>query len=604
MKVISALPFLCLFYLAHGAPSSDSFDYIIVGGGTAGLALAGRLSEEPSLRVLVLEAGGTGYNHTGIKIPGLIGSTLGTHIDWNYWTVPQKNANNRRIPYPRGKVLGGSSAINFLASTKASRDDYDAIEKLGNPGWGWSEIDRLSKKSEGFLLPTNQSNLSYNVRDHGRFGPVATSFPKYVPPQFLPYFSASASVGHMRKGNDSFSGTVEGAFIFPSAIDDKSTRVTSSTAYYLPHQSRNNLFVKTNCEVNKLLLKKSVDKQIQILGVEYAKNGVVSQALASQEVILSAGSVGSPAILERSGIGKSDLLKTLKIPIALELEGVGSNLADHPIVLGTYRLRPGIVSADDLLRNATFAARQREIYAQTGGGLLGHAISLLDYQGFETAVGEDEMKKGLKLLKHDPRQMSLVQYQAVVERLRRGSAVEFALVNSFLEADSKPDPNTSYLTIAAMLQYPLSRGSVHIKSADPNESPSIDPGFLSHPFDEWLLAHFAKHARKIMAQLAFERVILNEQLPGPSVNTDKEWVESVKQRVRTEYHPLGTSSMMPLSDGGVVDPELKVYGTNNLRIVDASILPIHLATHPTMTVYAIAEKAAEMILRSKGLNRN
>ncbi|MBW0581667.1 hypothetical protein O181_121382, partial [Austropuccinia psidii MF-1] len=167
------------------------------------------------------------------------------------------------------------------------------------------------------------------------------------------------------------------------------------------------------------------------------------------------------------------------------------------------------------------------------------------------------------------------------------------------EADHKPDPHTSYLSIAAILQYPLSRGSVHIKSRDPHESPSIDPGFLTHPFDKWLLVQAAKHARKIMAQPEFKGVILNEQFPGPSVNTEEDWLESVKKGVRTQYHPLGTSSMMPLNQRGIVDSHLKVYGTKNLRIADASILPIHLAAHPTMTVYAIAEKAAEMILQDQ-----
>lgn len=595
-----------LFFLAllpHGSNTAtmpEMFDYIVVGGGQAGMAVASRLSEDPSLTVLVLEAGGTGINNTGISIPGLVGTTLGTDIDWKYSTIPQAGANKRQVYYPRGKVLGGSSAINFLISTKAEKNDYNAIEKLGNPGWGWSEIDRASKKSEHLVIPPPDSPYLYNPLYHGLSGPVASSFPKYVPPQFEPYFPASSMASIAERAietTDPFGGDLEGAYIFPSAIDAHSARVTSATAYYFPNQARPNLVVRTDAEVNKLISKKIDGQALQIVGVEYSSLGAVSRAMVNKEVVMSAGSIGTPAILERSGIGKSSILQDLKIPVALDLPAVGANLADHPALLGTYRLKSGIPSSDDLLRNATFAAEQTSLYMTTGGGLLSHGISLLDYQTLKSIVTPEELLEGMKLLKHEPSTMSEEQFHAITDRILNGVAVEFLLINAFFESDNLPDPNTSYLTIATTLQHPLSRGSSHIHGQDPSQAPLIDPGFLSHPFDAWLMVKAAKHARKIMEQPQYKKVILNEHYPGPSVQSDAEWLVSVKNRVRTEYHPLGTCAMMPKSQAGVVDPQLKVYGTQNLRIVDASVIPIQIGAHPALTIYAIAEKAAEMILK-------
>ncbi|KAI7966236.1 hypothetical protein MJO29_001984 [Puccinia striiformis f. sp. tritici] len=500
-------------------------------------------------------------NKTMTCSSGNIVTTLGSDIDWKYSTVPQEGANHREIYYPRGKVLGGSSAINFIISTKAEVEDYEAIKRLGNPGWGWSEIDRASKKGERLAPPITDSDYIYNTENHGTDGPVTNSFPKYIPPQFRPYFAASAAASGVIQNEDPFGGKLGGACIIPSAIDTKGARVTSATAYYFPHQSRPNLIVRVDCEVNKLILQETqINGEIQVLGVEYSSGGTVCRVMAD-EVIMSAGSIGTPAILERSGIGKASILKSLNIPIALHLEGVGSNLSDHLFVLSTYRLKPGHRTADDLAKDVEYAAEQKLIYDKSGSGMFSHALSVLDFQSLKSIVSEEVLEDGLKLLEECPSYMSPKQFEAVVNRIKNGVVIEYFLLNAFLESDGPPDKDTPYMAVGTSLQYPLSRGSSHIKSQDPSVAPLIDPrtpllispkirvylqallvdqsvaNFLSeylvHPFDAWLMVQGAKHIRKIMRQDAYKDIIIDEQYPGPSVQTDEEWGESIRSRIST-----------------------------------------------------------------------
>ncbi|KAG0147095.1 hypothetical protein CROQUDRAFT_43492 [Cronartium quercuum f. sp. fusiforme G11] len=566
--------------------SKEVYDYIIVGGGTAGLVVASRLSENPETTVLVLEAGESGHQNLGIQIPGFMGTTFHTSVDWNYSTVTLEHAGNRSLVYPRGKVLGGSSALNFMVSTKASLHDYHALEKLGNPGWGWDEFDRASKKSEKVLRPKTASNFTFVPRYHGHHGLVKTSFPKYFPSTFSRYFPAARELSHESVPEDTFGGDLKGPYNFPSTINDNAERVTSATAYYYPFASRPNLVVRLKSEVDRLLTSKSRDGKVIVKAVRYESQSSMRQSLARKEVILSAGSIGSPAILERSGMGDPAVLKQLKIPVLNNLTGVGANFVDHPLFWGVYQLRPGIISADEIVSNTTFKAEQLKLYQNHREGILTHA---------------EEILEGLNYLYNhsssDSSHLTQPMLKVVEDQMLKGTPIEFILVNQ-RSVDMSPTPNASYISIVSALQYPLSRGTTHISSRDPTKDPLINPGYFRHPFDLWLLAKATKHARTIMENSLWKDVISGEHFPGPSVKSDEEWRNYVMKNSQTIYHPIGTAAMLPREYNGVVDPELRVYGTQKLRIIDASIIPIHLAMHPQMTIYAIAELGVEKILNS------
>ncbi|EGG04510.1 uncharacterized protein MELLADRAFT_88800 [Melampsora larici-populina 98AG31] len=563
--------------------SKDVFDYIVVGGGPGGLAVASRLSQHPNIKVLVLEAGGDGLNNTAISVPGLFINAVLSPVDWNYTTIPLEKAGNQSLIYPLGKVLGGTSALNHLVSSKASRADYDAIEQLGNPGWGWTEFDKASKESEKLLFPNEPNNFSFIAEQHGLHGPVKNSFPKYFPPTFPNYFPAVKELHHQPALVDGFGGYVEGPYVYPSTIDENAERVTSATAYYFPFKSRPNLVVRLNCEVDRLLTSKSSNGDVIIKGVRYDSLGSTYHVEARKEVILSAGPIGSPAILERSGVGEPATLEKLGIPILIDLPGVGSNLMDHPLAWTVFQLSPGQISADDFSRNSTFAREAWNLYRDHREGILTH----------------EEIAEGLEYLRTNTSSLPESILETVKERILNGTPIEFVLINQ-RSLNMQPSANASYISNLIALQYPLSRGTSHISSRDPRKPPLIDTGFFRHPFDLWLLSKASKHARAIMKSPSWSSIISNEHLPGPQVNTDQEWRQYVTNSAGTVFHPVGTAAMLPRELGGVVNPDLQVYGTQRLRVIDASIIPMHLAMHPHMTVYAIGEIGAKKILKSGG----
>lgn len=584
---------------------ASAYDYLIVGGGTTGLALASRLSESSSNSVLVLEAGSRDDTNPGIIVPGLAGSTLGTSVDWGFSTIPQTHANGRSVYWPRGKVLGGSSAINFMVWTRPQESEQDAWAVLANDSfWNWSSMLPFYKKSEQFTQPTGNSEyapVAYTPSAHSTTGSVNISFPPYLAPQFDAYYSTINKDG-IAVASDFDAGNNNGVGFVGSTIDPSShSRSTSETAYITPNIARSNLVVVTNALVTRITWSSSTGGGLTVAtGVTFQASGgsTVYTAIAGKEVIVSAGAVQTPQLLELSGIGNPSILSPLGIPTVVNLPGVGANLQDHPAVVNVYKLKPGIQSLDDLSWNATALAKALADYAQ-GEGVLTAALYPLAYLPTKKLLSRTDQTTALRLLATPNTGISMTQLAAQAALLAAGApVVELLAVNVYFGA-STGAPNTSYISLASCLQHSFSRGSIHITSNDPiSPAAFIDPGYLSHPVDAFFLSKAAQFTRALARRPPLSNFIDVETEPGPSVQSSTDWNNWVVNSVRTEYHPIATAAMLPRSSGGVVASDLVVYGTQNLRVVDVSVVPLHVASHTVSVAYAIAEKAASIILGS------
>ncbi|GAA5963114.1 hypothetical protein JCM21900_001057 [Sporobolomyces salmonicolor] len=595
----------------------QEYSHIVVGGGTAGLALASRLSEDPSLSVLVLEAGTNQEALPGVMVPGLAGSTFQSDVDWAFFTTPQENAQGRSVYWPRGKLLGGSSALNLLVWTRGFKLDYDSWSNLGNKGWSWDSLLGYFKKSEKFVPPTgNNQNVTpvYDASVHGTSGPVEVSFPPYISEQFVGFYDGLLAM-NVSVAEDMSDGRMHGVSYSQSTTStgasDNQHRVTSQTAYIDPViLSRANLALMIGVQVEKVLWSSEKTKRglVTATGVEFKQaNSTTSSTFtvsASQEVILSAGSIQSPQILELSGVGNASFLESIGISSVVDLPGVGENLQDHPALVVIEKLKDGYQSLDAVSANASLAAADLAEWG-LGQGILTQEISTLAYLNSQTLLSHADHAEALMLMDSLKTSSNIPtsQLEEQIAQVKAGSPmIELLAINAYF-GNSTAEPNTAYMSLAACNQKSFSRGSIHIASTDSKTYPTINPNYLQAPVDKFYLVKSAQYLRKLAQTSALAKYIDAETEPGPSVQTEAEWEEWVEGVVRTEFHPIGTCSMNPRSAQGVVDPELVVYGTSNLRVVDASIMPLHVSTHADSEHYAIAEKAADMIKHAAAAHR-
>ncbi|GAA5883723.1 hypothetical protein JCM16303_004791 [Sporobolomyces ruberrimus] len=581
-------------------------DYVVVGGGNAGLAVAARLSKsKKNYNVVVLEAGQNDPTNTGILVPGLAGSTLGnTSVDWAFSTVPQEHADGRSVFTPRGKTLGGSSALNLLVYTRPDAFDLDLWETMGNKGWNWKGLLPYFKSAEKWTPPRNVKSegkgvkVAYNSSVHGIFGPIAGSYPPYLAPSFNGFFKSIRSLG-IPEAKDLSAGDSNGiSFAASTQHPDTQTRATSTD--YL--RIAKTLTVITGAQVTKInwQSEKTSNGNIVASGVSFVPTGSNStEALTinvSREVVLSAGSIQTPQLLELSGVGNTSILEPLGIKPVVDLPGVGSNLNDHPAQVNVYKLKSNVESLDNLA-DPSFLQTALGQYAH-GQGILTEALSPLAYIKLDQFLSKADLAKidELRSQASNP-QLSPVQFAATSSLFEADKVnfLELLGINVYF-GNSTATANTTYISLAGCLQHALSRGSVHIKSAEPLSAPLIDPAYLQSPLDLFLLAKSAQFIRKVASQPALAQYIESEAEPGLDVQTDAQFEAWIRSVVRTEYHPVGTAAMLPRKDNGVVDPWLSVYGTRNVRVVDMSIAPIHVASHTQSLAYAIAEKAAAIML--------
>ncbi|KAK5134747.1 hypothetical protein LTR08_006122 [Meristemomyces frigidus] len=578
------------------ANSSASYDFVIIGGGTAGLALATRLSQRLDDCILVIEAGPSALGEPKINIPGLKGSTIGTRYDWNFTTVPQPHALNRKFSHPRGKVLGGSQALNLMTWDRGSKADYDAWEELGNPGWNWNSMYEHMLRVETF---TGINTSTYGSAGVGERGPVDTVINRVIPKQQNYWIPTLNKLG-VPRNLDSLDGNPLGVMYQPSNINATDYVRSYTPNAYLPH-ARANLHVLDSTRVSKINFSKQFG-QLTATGVTLEGNITIT---ARKEVILSAGSIQSPGLLEISGVGQCKVLEAASVESLLDLAGVGENWQDHLRVQTSYQLKPNYTSFDRLRYDTVYATQQRALWNTSQVSEYDYTGSGYSFQTWQQALGNDSqlvrLAKQAVANSTSPVDLKKLSYlttnlSTVVPQL------EVIFSDGYTGTKGYPT-NTSalygenFFTLIAAVQHTLSRGSVHINSSSIDSPPVINPNYLAHEYDIQALVEALKNNRRIAETYPLCQAWVSEYEPGLDVvQTDAQWREYALNTTVTIYHPLGTCAMLPLQDGGVVDPQLKVYGTSNVRVVDASIIPVLISGHLQTAVLGIAEKAADIIV--------
>ena len=619
--------------------TTSEYDFIIVGGGTAGLVLASRLSENPHYQVLVIEAGQDQTKDPRVTTPALWPTMLGTESDWSLKTIKQvQNSqasssrlqanqmlkagfNDRAVIIPQGRLLGGSSALNGLAFTPNSQISTDAWAELGNPGWDWSYMSKYFKKSHTINKPSDPAveHLGLDYIDEnvsGKEGPIQLSFPEDTNDVWpKAWIETLTGLGYPISG-DPFSGQSYGGYINAESIDPlKRQRSHAANAYLEPVRSRSNLTIATGSTVQKVILEKTNDEHIVAKGVQFLQDGAIRIANARKDVILSGGTYSSPKILELSGVGDSRRLQRLGIPVMIDNANVGENLQNHPLVGLSVEVVGGVKTLDPIARqDPTAIAAAMEAYSKQSGPFSNsgtYASALLPVFDFLIPEGKAELKKLLESsTASSPPKDAFSDFherfvRSVLDSPREGSGtfLTFPGHMGFNPDGSLATPikgTENYFTIAVLLSYPLSRGSAHIASSDPSAKPVIDPHYLSHPLDLEILSRHLRFAESTICNTEPLRSLIK---PGglrsagvpPNFQNLDDVKDFIKKKAVGAHHPTGTCSMMPEEIGGVVSSRLKVYGVKGLRVCDASIIPISPRSNPQATVYAVAERAADLI---------
>ncbi|KAF8248110.1 alcohol oxidase [Wilcoxina mikolae CBS 423.85] len=563
------------------------YDYVVVGGGTSGLVVADRLSEDPKKSVLVIEAGILiPDDQEEVLIPGLIGTT-GLKYDWAVRTQKIPGLNNNTFYVPSAKVVGGGTAINGMFFDRGSKRDYDSWEKLGNKGWNWEGLEPYFKKSETYHPPDPELGIEYDPATHGSSGPVQVSYPPFMYPQLKTVMHAMKSFG-INIPRDGGNGEAIGAFWVPNSLDPKTeTRSYAKTAYYALSAPRKNYHLITQHQVTKIL----IDNKIAT-GVIFSSNASSppQQVLAKAEVILAAGALHTPKLLQLSGIGPKALLQSHNIPVIQDLPGVGSNFQDHPVLSLPYNVTlPSSINPSKLTLNTTYRAEMLTLYHKNHTGPFtlsaGNTASFLPLP----LIAPETYKSLLASAKESQPYLPPATHPDVLAGFNKQKQI---LLDAIATHDMAVD---EFLVGAGLvptiaLQKPLSRGYVKISSSSPWDAPIVQHNTLSHPLDLSMLLASIDYAKRFMNSAG-----MAEFHPISTLDTQdlEAWVRN--NTAPSFAHPSCTCPMMKRELGGVVDAELKVYSVRRLRIVDASVFPIVPSTHLSSSVYAVAEKAAEVI---------
>jgi len=525
--------------------ASNNYDYIIVGAGSAGCTLAGRLGADPSLKVLVLEAGKPD-THFFIHMPAGVVNLAGRGMyNWGYWTEPQANCYGRKMYWPRGKTLGGSSSINAMLYIRGHAWDYDHWRQLGNAGWSYADVLPYFLKA--------QHNERGASEHHGVGGPLNVAdqvSPAKINTGFL---EACVQAGHKRSTD--FNGSTQDGVGYYQVTQKGGKRWSAAQAYLRPAMARGNVTVLTEAHTTRVVIENG-----RATGVAWRKDGKDELAHAAREVVLSGGAINSPQLLMLSGVGPADHLKKHGIAVVADVPGVGGNLQDHLDAATLYycKTRDTYDTANQLLTLA------RYVFGKTGPG----TSCIAETGGFlRTAEG---------LAAPD---------------------IQLHFIPAFVIDHGRTKMKQNGMTLHVCLLRPESAGTIRLRSADPTDSAVIDANYLAAGKDLDVLVKGTKMARAIFAQKAFDRYRGEELEPGAGKASGTDLAQWVRARCETIYHPVGSCRMGPASDAmAVVDSELRVRGVEGLRVVDASIMPTLVGGNTNAPTIMIAERAADMML--------
>ncbi|KAL7815080.1 GMC oxidoreductase [Trichoderma aethiopicum] len=572
-----------------------SYDYIIVGGGTAGLVLAARLTEDSSKKILVLEAGEDLTGDARVSVPAMWPTLLNTDADWKFKTIPQPGLNNRAISFPQGKVLGGSSAINGLSFTHSSKANVDAWFKLGNPGWDWASFSKSLAKAYTLTSPSADVTGS---------GPLQLSYPKDTDNVWPSIWQQTLEGLGFPKSEDTTKQSCGPIFVPDTIHPASKTRSYAGNAYLEPARSRENLTVIPKAAVSRILFDRT-GNAVTATGIEYIKDNK-TQTAAGKEIILTAGTINSPRLLELSGIGNAKRLEKLGIEIIVNNPNVGENLQNHPMCGLSFEAQDDEKTMDGLARQDPAALQAAmAAYAQQLGPFASSGTNnaaQLPFPGIRTAEGKAEVEQLIsKYITSAKKGDNAAFVEAQADFVRSiltspdeasGYYISFPGYAAFNPNGTMapPPPGTGkHFSIALLLTHPLSRGSVHITSAT---DVAIDPRYFSHPLDIEVLARHLGFVESIASAQPLASHLKAVEKRNASVKQAKEYL---RRTAVGAHHFTGTCSMMPEALGGVVDAQLRVYGVSNLRVADASIIPLTPRANPQATVYGVAEHAAAII---------
>ena len=528
------------------------YDYIIVGAGSAGCVLANRLTEDRKSRVLLLEAGPPDKS-MWIKIPAGFTKLLNSPVyNWNFATEPEPNAHNRSIPIPRGRTLGGSSSINGMLYVRGNPLDYNTWAQFGNRGWSYESVLPYFKKAERFEPGGDDSR--------GTSGPLNVTHMTERAELLDAFIDAAVAEGYPR--NDDYNNGKQEGFGYYQVTQKGGERWSTARGFLDPIRNRPNLRIETDAYTTNIVLDGT-----KAVGVAYTQHGVAKVARCDREVILAAGAVKSPHILELSGIGQPELLKSLGIQVRHELKGVGENYRDHYAPRMNWRVKLP-VTLNEKSRGFALAKEVLKYYTQRRGILTFTAGIVFGFAKTQADMEEPDIQ------------------------------FHFAHA-SYGNAQTRDLEREPGMTLTVYQCRPESKGSIHAKTNDPVAAPAIRPNYLDDPMDRRVLVEGMKIGRKIINSSVLDKYRAFEMNPGEKVQTDDEWLDFARANGQTTYHVIGTCKMGN-DPFAVVDDRLRVHGIEGLRVVDASIMPTVPSGNTNAAVIMIAEKGADMIKAAAG----